>query len=100
MVHGGLLKAEEAQREYPPIWRYREAKDTLQVVLDRLNAIITCPITGNENPVGGGEGCGSGESCELSRVALTRLHADPLIGFSEGFSAVRASNETERDGPG
>lgn len=58
-----FYKAEEAQREYPPIRRYNEAKDALQVLLDRLNAIITYPITGNENPVGGGGGCGSGGGC-------------------------------------
>lgn len=55
-----FYKAEEAQREYPPIRRYNEAKDALQVLLDRLNAIITYPITGTENPAGGGGGCGSG----------------------------------------
>ena len=50
-------KAEAAQREYPPIKRYNEAKDRLQALLDRLNAIITCPITGTETPTGGGGGC-------------------------------------------
>lgn len=58
-----FYKAEEAQREYPPIRRYNEAKDALQVLLDRLNAIITYPITGTENPTGGGGGCGSGGGC-------------------------------------
>jgi len=56
-------KAEAAQREYPPIRRYNEAKDRLQAMLDRLNAIITYPITGKENPGGGVGGCGSGGSC-------------------------------------
>ena len=55
-----FYKAEAAQRDYPPIHRYNEAKDRLQYLLDRLNAIITFPITGSDSITSGGGGCGSG----------------------------------------
>lgn len=58
-----FYKAEAMQRDYPPIHRYNEAKDRLQYLLDRLNAIITYPITGSDAVKSGGGGCGSGGSC-------------------------------------
>lgn len=55
--------ADAAQRDYPPIRRYNETRERLQALLDRLNAIITFPITGSESVGPAGGGCGSGGSC-------------------------------------
>lgn len=62
---GMYLAAQAAWRERPSVKEYFRAQERLDQLLARINAVITYPITGDENPVpargcgGCGGGCGS-----------------------------------------
>lgn len=54
-----VSQAKKKWESHPAVQAYRAAQDRLQALLDTLNAIITFPITGDEQPAAKG-GCGSG----------------------------------------
>jgi cell fate (sporulation/competence/biofilm development) regulator YlbF (YheA/YmcA/DUF963 family) len=64
-----FMEIEEQFNTHPVIQAYWNARTSLDAFMDRVNAVVTFPITGEEAPKikGGacssGGGCGSGGSC-------------------------------------
>lgn len=57
-----FMEIEERWNANPKIQAYWQAREQLDAFMDRLNAVITFPITGTEAPRVRG-GCGSGGGC-------------------------------------
>jgi cell fate (sporulation/competence/biofilm development) regulator YlbF (YheA/YmcA/DUF963 family) len=57
-----FMEIEERFNAHPTIQAYWEARVALDAFLDRINAVVTFPITGQEAPKVKG-GCGSGGGC-------------------------------------
>jgi len=58
-----FLKVEERFNAHPTIQAYWNARVALDAFLDRINAVVTYPITGTKAPRGRGGSCGSGGGC-------------------------------------
>lgn len=55
-----FMAVEEQYNNHPVIARQWAAREAVDALLDRINAVITYPLTGTEAPKSKGGGCGSG----------------------------------------
>lgn len=58
-----FMEIEERFNAHATIQAYWDARTQLDAFLDRINAVVTFPITGSEEPKGKGGGCGSSGGC-------------------------------------
>lgn len=58
-----FMEIEERFNNHPTIQAYWTARVALDSFLDRVNAVVTFPITGEEQPKVKGGACSSGGSC-------------------------------------
>lgn len=54
-----FMAIEERFNQHPVIQAHWAARERLDAFLDRVNAVVTYPITGREEPKAKGGGCGS-----------------------------------------
>ncbi|HYF94030.1 MAG TPA: YlbF family regulator [Symbiobacteriaceae bacterium] len=55
-----FMEIEERFNAHSTIQAYWDARTRLDAFLDRINAVVTFPLTGQEEPKGKGGSCGSG----------------------------------------
>lgn len=65
LVHR-FMEIEERFNTHPVIQAYWNARTDLDAFLDRINAVVTYPITGQEEPKAKGGGCSTGGGCGCS----------------------------------
>ncbi len=58
-----FMEIEEQFNNHATIQAYWNARTTLDAFLDKVNAVVTFPITGQEEPKVKGGACGSGGGC-------------------------------------
>ncbi|HYG60801.1 MAG TPA: YlbF family regulator [Symbiobacteriaceae bacterium] len=58
-----FMEIEEQFNTHPTIQAYWDARTRLDGFLDRINAVVTYPITGQEEPKVKGGSCGTGGGC-------------------------------------
>ena len=58
-----FMEIEEQFNTHPTIQAYWNARTTLDAFLDRINAVVTYPITGQDEPKVKGGACSTGGSC-------------------------------------
>lgn len=61
-----FMAIEERFNQHPVIQAYWTARTELDAFLDRINAVVTFPITGEEAPKVKGGACSSGGGCGCS----------------------------------
>lgn len=61
-----FMTIEEQFNTHPTIQAYWSARVTLDSFLDRINAVVTFPITGQEEPKVKGGACSTGGGCGCS----------------------------------
>gem|GEM_PF-1910931 len=60
LLINGFMALEERFDAHPTIQAYWDARTRLDAFMDRVNAVVTFPITGEEAPKVKGGACGSG----------------------------------------
>lgn len=58
-----FMQIEERFDNHPTIQAYWNARTRLDAMLDRINAVVTFPITGQDEPKAKGGACSTGGSC-------------------------------------
>lgn len=58
-----FMQIEERFDSHPTIQAYWNARTRLDAMLDRINAVVTFPITGQDEPKVKGGACSTGGSC-------------------------------------
>ena len=61
-----FMEIEEQFNTHPVIQAYWNARTTLDAYMDRINAVVTFPITGEEAPKVKGGSCSTGGGCGCS----------------------------------
>lgn len=63
---GRFMEIEERFNAHPTIQAYWDARTRLDGLLDRVNAVVTYPITGQDEPKVKGGSCSTGGGCGCS----------------------------------